>query len=111
MGIIDAMKETTADVSSASHSSEQMTSFDKGLLSATVSFMASITLVNTQLIHQFVFRHPYSTQLPSSLRAGITLYTYLNQPIKVIRLRCLCPSIRNPITGVTQIIQISFGQM
>ena len=41
--VIDALKETIADVSSVSPSSELIG-----------SFMASITLINTQLIHQFV---------------------------------------------------------
>ena len=52
--VMDTVKETIADVSSASFSSER-----KGLMlktSAIVSFTSSITLINTQLVHQFVFR-------------------------------------------------------
>ena len=55
MRVIDAVKETVAGVSSVSLSSEQI----KGLAletSAIASFTAFITLINTPLIHQFVFR-------------------------------------------------------
>ena len=55
MRVIDAVKETVAGVSSVSLSSERI----KGLAletSAIASFTAFITLINTQLIHQFVFR-------------------------------------------------------
>ena len=62
MRVIDAVRETIADVSSPSPSSEQMIQMiicsDEGLAlekSAIVSFTASITLINTQLIHQSVF--------------------------------------------------------
>ena len=52
-GIIDAVKETIADVLSVSPSSERIAELK---MSVIVSFTASITLINTQLIHQFVFR-------------------------------------------------------
>ena len=49
MRVIDAVKETLADVSSEWEGLALETS-------AIVSFTASIALVNTQLIHHFVFR-------------------------------------------------------
>ena len=76
--VIDAVRETIADVSSASPSSEQKrgraTIFcpDEGLAletSAIVSLTASITLINTQLIHQFVFRRADAVTDNSSLKS------------------------------------------
>ena len=55
MRVMDAVKETIADVSSV-----RVLTPDEGLTldtSAVVSFTASISLTNTQLIHQLVSRH------------------------------------------------------
>ena len=52
MRVIDAVKEMIADVSSIVCSDKELT-LER---SAVVSFPASITLIYTQLIHQFVFR-------------------------------------------------------
>ena len=73
MSVIDAVKETIADISSTSPSS--MIRCDEGLALETpaiVSSTASITLISTQLIHQLVF-HYADAAAYSSLRAGITL--------------------------------------
>ena len=80
MRVIDAVREIIADVSSASPSPEQMEQGQiicsgEGLAletSAIISLTASITLINTQLTHQFVFRRADVVLL----RAAITLFVH-----------------------------------
>ena len=67
MRVIDAVKETIADISSASPSSERM----------RVGYCFPHGLINTQLIQQFVFRRADAVAFHEVEQLGLAFTTLL----------------------------------